>query len=120
MVIVGLTGRIGTGKSTVAGFFKELGAHLIDWDQLARDVVKPHQRAWQGIVDYFGEDFLNHYGTDKEFSEHSEKRRAVLNFVKDFVSDESRHYLEMEVYSLKFENYDWSLNERTGPVVSWP
>jgi hypothetical protein len=72
------------------------------------------------IFKWFGEDFLNNYGTEEEFSEHSERKRAVLNFVKDFVSDESRHYLETEEYSLKFESYDWSLNERTGPSVSRP
>lgn len=59
MVIIGLTGSIGTGKSTVAGFLKEFGAHVIDWDVLAREVVKPHLRAWQGIVDFFGEGVLN-------------------------------------------------------------
>jgi dephospho-CoA kinase len=59
MVILGLTGSIGTGKSTVAGFFKEFGAHVIDWDKLAREVVRPHLRAWQGIVDFFGEEVLN-------------------------------------------------------------
>ena len=59
MVIIGLTGSIGTGKSTVAGFFKEFGAHLIDWDILAREVVRPHLSAWQGIVDFFGKEVLN-------------------------------------------------------------
>lgn len=59
MVILGLTGSVGTGKSTVAGFFKEFGAHVIDWDKLAREVVRPHLRAWQGIVDFFGEEVLS-------------------------------------------------------------
>ena len=59
MVILGLTGSIGTGKSTVAGFFKEFGAHVIDWDILAREVVKPHLAAWKGIVDFFGQEVLN-------------------------------------------------------------
>jgi dephospho-CoA kinase len=59
MIIVGLTGSVGTGKSTVANFFEELGAHIIDWDELARDVVRPHSRAWKAIVEYFGKDFLN-------------------------------------------------------------
>jgi dephospho-CoA kinase len=59
MIIVGLTGSVGTGKSTVTNFFKELGAYIIDWDELARDVVRPHLKAWQEIVEYFGKDFLN-------------------------------------------------------------
>lgn len=59
MIIVGLTGSVGTGKSTVAGFFKELGAYIIDWDELAREAVRPRLRAWKEIVEYFGKDFLN-------------------------------------------------------------
>jgi len=59
MIIVGLTGSVGTGKSTVTNFFKELGAYIIDWDELARDVTQPHLRAWKEIVEYFGKNFLN-------------------------------------------------------------
>jgi len=59
MIIVGLTGSVGTGKSTVTNFFRELGAYIIDWDELAREVTRPHLRAWKEIVEYFGKDCLN-------------------------------------------------------------
>ena len=59
MIIVGLTGSVGTGKSTVTKFFKQLGAHIIDWDKLAWAVVRPHSKAWKEIVEYFGKDVLN-------------------------------------------------------------
>ena len=59
MIIVGLTGSVGTGKSTVTNFFRKMGAYIIDWDELAREVTRPHLRAWKGIVEYFGKDFLN-------------------------------------------------------------
>ena len=59
MIIVGLTGSVGTGKSTATNFFRELGAYIIDWDELAREVMRPHLRAWKEIVEYFGKDFLN-------------------------------------------------------------
>jgi len=59
MIIAGLTGSIGTGKSTVAQMFADLGANIIDADQLSREVVKPGKPAWQKIVDYFGKDVLN-------------------------------------------------------------
>jgi len=59
MVIAGITGTIGTGKSTVAAMFKDQGAFIIDHDQLAREVVEPDKKAWQGIVDYFGSSVLN-------------------------------------------------------------
>lgn len=58
-MIVGLTGGIAAGKSTVSKMFKDLGAYLIDFDELAREVVKPGKRAWQKIVEYFGNDILN-------------------------------------------------------------
>ena len=59
MVIVGLTGSVGTGKSTVTKFFRELGAYIIDWDELARKVTSPHSKAWKEIVEYFGKGILN-------------------------------------------------------------
>ena len=59
MIIIGLTGSVGTGKSTVARLFRELGAYVVDWDELAREVVRPHSKAWREIVECFGEGFLN-------------------------------------------------------------
>jgi dephospho-CoA kinase len=59
MIIVGLTGSVGTGKSTVTNFFRELGAYIIDWDELAREVTRPRSKAWKGIVEYFGKGILN-------------------------------------------------------------
>jgi len=59
MIIVGLTGSVGTGKSTVASLFKELCAYVIDWDELAREVTRPHLKAWKEIVEYFGKGILN-------------------------------------------------------------
>ncbi|MCX6006701.1 MAG: dephospho-CoA kinase [Chloroflexi bacterium] len=59
MIIVGLTGTIGTGKSTVAKMFADMGAFIIDSDQIAHQVVEPGKPAWQAIKDYFGQDVLN-------------------------------------------------------------
>jgi len=58
-MIVGVTGNIAVGKSTVAGLFKELGAYVIDWDELAREVVRPHSKAWKQISEHFGRGVLN-------------------------------------------------------------
>jgi dephospho-CoA kinase len=58
MILVGLTGGIATGKSTVANLFKRFGATVIDADQLARDVVRPGKPAWREIVKFFGEGVL--------------------------------------------------------------
>lgn len=56
--MIGLTGNIATGKSEVARMLRELGAHVIDADQLAREVVEPGQPALAEIVRGFGDDVL--------------------------------------------------------------
>ena len=55
MLLIGLTGGIASGKTTVSNMFVKLGAHLIDADVIARDVVKPDKPAWKEIVSAFGE-----------------------------------------------------------------
>lgn len=59
MILVGLTGGIATGKSTVAGIFKRYGATVIDADALAREVVEPGKPAWREIVETFGKTVIN-------------------------------------------------------------
>lgn len=54
MYVIGLTGGIASGKSTVAEILKELGAVVIDTDQVAREVVVPGQPAYRDIADAFG------------------------------------------------------------------
>lgn len=58
MLRIGLTGGIGSGKSTVAAEFKKLGVSVIDLDQLARDVVQSGTPALNKISDHFGEQIL--------------------------------------------------------------
>ncbi|XP_076376987.1 dephospho-CoA kinase [Megalopta genalis] len=54
MFIVGLTGGIATGKSSVAAVFRECGIPVIDADQIARKVVEPGKPAWHKIRKEFG------------------------------------------------------------------
>ena len=54
MIVVGLTGGIGSGKSTVAAMLAERGAVLIDADELAREVVEPGRPAYAKVVERFG------------------------------------------------------------------
>ena len=58
MITVGLTGGIGAGKSTVGRMLAELGAVVVDGDQIARDLVVPGEPALAEIVDRFGPDVL--------------------------------------------------------------
>lgn len=59
MLFVGLTGGIGSGKTTIADMFKKEGAYVIDIDMLSHEVVKPGEPAWKEAVDFFGEGILN-------------------------------------------------------------
>lgn len=63
MILVGLTGGLATGKSTVANMFRACGAIVIDADELAREVVQPGKPAWRDIVRRFGKSVLNSDGT---------------------------------------------------------
>lgn len=63
MLRVGLTGSIGVGKSFVASVFVELGCHVLDADQTAREVVMPGSRGLEALVEVFGEGILAMDGT---------------------------------------------------------
>lgn len=52
--IIALGGNIASGKSTVSAVLRELGAHIIDTDMIARDIVRPYHPGWHGIVREFG------------------------------------------------------------------
>ena len=58
MTRIGLTGGIGAGKSTVAGRLRELGAIVIDADQVAREVVEPGTPGLAAVVEAFGPEVL--------------------------------------------------------------
>lgn len=62
MLIVGLTGGIGSGKSTAARFFSELDVPVIDADEIARDVANPGQPGLQAIIKHFGANVLTPQG----------------------------------------------------------
>ena len=58
MRIVGLTGGIGSGKSTVSNLFKLNGVPIVDADVVARDVLKKGTGGWKKVVSAFGEEIL--------------------------------------------------------------
>ncbi|MFZ5570747.1 MAG: dephospho-CoA kinase [Thermodesulfobacteriota bacterium] len=62
-LLLGVTGTIASGKTTVADMLVTMGAYLIDFDLLARKVVEPGQTAYNQIVDYFGRQVLQEDGT---------------------------------------------------------
>src|SRR4051794_17834940 len=82
--MVGLTGGIGSGKSTVAKMLVDRGAVVVDADAIAREVVEPGQPALAALVEKFGAEILQPDG--------SLDRTALA--AKAFVSDETRKELE--------------------------
>lgn len=84
MKLCGLTGGVGMGKSTAAGFFLRQGARVIDTDELARRLVEPGQPALQEIRDAFGGAVFNPAG-----GLHRDKLAGIV-----FTSNDARRKLE--------------------------
>jgi dephospho-CoA kinase len=63
MKVIGLTGGIASGKSTVARFLKELGAVVIDADKIGHEVLRSDAEVWQEVVATFGEGILTPAGS---------------------------------------------------------
>lgn len=103
-MIVGLTGGISTGKTTVTEMLRELGAYVIDADVWARKVVEPGSIGFNQIVHAFGADILESDGTlsrpklgQKIF--HDKAARELLNdithpLVREGMKNETRVYLQ--------------------------
>ena len=62
MLVIGLTGGIGTGKSEAARYLVSLGAALIDADLVGHEAYRPHAEAWERVVEAFGEGILQPNG----------------------------------------------------------
>uniref|UniRef100_UPI0040477783 dephospho-CoA kinase n=1 Tax=Aquiluna sp. TaxID=2053504 RepID=UPI0040477783 len=89
-MLIGLTGGIGSGKSTVAKRLVELGATEIDADLLAREVVAPGTEGLEAVAGRFGEDLVNADGS---------LDRALLA-QRAFSSEENRKALEAILHPL--------------------
>lgn len=90
MLVIGLTGGIGSGKSTVTKLFAEKGIVIIDTDILAREVTAPTQPALKAIAAKFGATVLSPDG--------SLNRAALRKII--FNDDASRHWLEELLHPL--------------------
>lgn len=62
-LVIGLTGGIASGKSTVANMLKEFNLPVIDADRIAREVVEPGKEAYKKIIEMFGSEVISSNGT---------------------------------------------------------
>lgn len=116
MLRIGLTGGIGSGKSTVADLLSSEGFLIVDADQVARDIVEPGQPALTELVEAFGEDILKPDGTldrpglaAKAFV--SEEQTALLNAITHprIAEESARRFAEAEARGEKVAVYDMPL-----------
>jgi dephospho-CoA kinase len=89
-LIIGLTGGIGSGKTTVATLFADLGVDVVDTDAIAHELTQPHGVAIPAIRQAFGEKYI----TDEEALDRKEMRQLI------FSDDNSRRKLEAILHPL--------------------
>ena len=88
--LVGLTGGIGSGKSTIANSFKRLGVKVVDADQAARAVVAPESNALKEIITHFA---------DEQLLVNGQLNRAALRQIV-FNNPEQKNWLEKLLHPL--------------------
>ncbi len=110
-LLAGLTGGMGSGKTTVGNLFKSLGAHVLDADEICRFLVEPGKPAWQEIIDLFGNEILKEDQTldrrkiaDVVFS-NPEKKKAIEAILHPRVMEEEQ------------KRYKDILNDEPGALV---
>ena len=99
MLIIGLTGGIGSGKSTIADMFADLGVPIIDMDRIARQIVEPGRPALAQIKQAFGEKIvdvnghLNRQQLSKIIFDSAEKRHQLEAILHPLIRQETERQL---------------------------
>lgn len=111
LFIIGLTGGIASGKSTVSAMLQELGLPVIDADQIAREIVEPGQRAFNDIVREFGPRVV---GPDGQLD-----RKALGDMI--FANPELRLKLNNITHPRLWEVFDYRMRQLTPDtkIVVW-
>lgn len=105
--VIGLTGNIATGKSTVAQMLAGLGAHVIDADEVAHEVMRPEGPAYRAVVEAFGSEILTEEGTID---------RARLGSIV-FRNPAALQRLEAAVHPATLAEVERRIAQATQPVV---
>ena len=107
MLIIGLTGGIGSGKTAASDFFADAGIQVVDADIVAREVVEPGEPAWQAIKHRYGQSAL---------LEDDTLNRAWLR-QKVFSDPAERQWLEGETHPRIRESLIRQLSEASSPYA---
>lgn len=103
MLVIGLTGGIGSGKTTVAKLFSERGIPIVDADIYARELTHPGKPAFQEIATHFGHEVLQKNGAldrpklRKIIFENAKQRR----WLEELLHPQIRKEMEHEIKTLK-------------------
>ena len=103
MLVIGLTGGIGTGKTAVASILRDLGAEIIGADEIAHEAYEPGTSGWQAVVDEFGEAVLTPGG---EVDRHRLgaivfQDKEKLERLNAIVHPRTREFIEQRIRQLK-------------------
>lgn len=100
MLVIALTGGIGSGKTTVSDIFKSKEIPIIDTDIIARQIVEKGKPAHQKIIEYFGNEILD--------EDQNINRQALRKLV--FSSEKNRLYLESLLHPIIWDEVKSKLN----------
>lgn len=107
MFTIGLTGGIGSGKSTAANYFRDLGVTVVDSDQVAREVVAPGTQGLAAIAEHFGDAVILSNGSLNR----PHLREIILK------NDNERSWLERLLHPLIREATQAKLDKAKGPFA---
>jgi len=97
MLVIGLTGNFGTGKSTVSQILAELGAAIIDADKLGHELLEPDSQAYQEVVTAFGKTILK---PNQEIDRH---KLGKLAFNNATALNQLNHIMHPKMYEVTRE-----------------
>ncbi len=103
MIVIGLTGGIGTGKTAVADMLRDLGAAVISADQVAHEVYRPGSDGWREVVAEFGEKVLSPGGEvdRRRLADIVFKDQRALTRLNAIVHPRARSMVEERVRELR-------------------
>ena len=111
MKVIGLTGGISSGKSTVSQFLAELGAVIIDADKIGHEVLKPDSEVWREVVAAFGKQIITANGAiDRE-------KLGEIVFSNSEARSRLNQIMHPRIYDMVKTRLDEYRRQETGIVV---